>query len=190
MSNYPSIDFLYPLRIATRSKTYISSLESGKIMRRKLWTDPFYTIIGEHNLTAANLATLENFFRETAEGMVNSFTLTDPLERSWEDVYVGTGDGSTTVFDLPMKNSSSYTVYDAGSSQTGGGTDYTFGDGTGTDGRDKITFNSAPTDGNRISLDATGNRTWAVIFGSDDFEFSRSQYGRDTVRVTFIEVRD
>jgi hypothetical protein len=190
VSNYPSIDFLYPLRISTRGKTYVTDLEAGKILRRKLWTDPFYTITGEHNLSASDLSTLENFYRETAEGMVNSFTLTDPLSRAWLDVYVGTGDGTTTVFNLPMKNSTSYTVYKAGVTQTGGGTHYTFGSGTGTDGRDKITFVTAPTGGDRISLDATGNRAWFVIFGSDDLEWSRSQYDRDTVRVTFIEVRD
>jgi len=190
MANYPSIDFLYPLRFVTRGKTFVSGLESGRVLRRKLWTDPFYAISGQHNLSAADLATLENFFRETAQGMLVDFCLADPLSRSWTDVYVGTGDGSATVFDLPFKNSTSYTVYNAGVAKTGGGTDYTFGDGTGTDGRDKVTWNSAPTDGNRISFDATGNRAWAVIFASDELPWERSQYDRDTVSVSFVEVRD
>ena len=190
MSNYPSISFLYPLKIATRAATFVSSLESGKVLRRKLWTDPFYTISGEHNLSTTDMATLENFFRETAQGMLVDFCLADPLSRAWTDVYVGTGDGSTKVFDLPMKNATSRTVYNAAVAKTGGGTDYTLGDGSGTDGRDKITWNSAPTAGNRISLDATGNRAWATIFASDDLPWERSQYNRDTVRVTFFEVRD
>jgi len=190
VSNYPSISFLYPLKITTRAATFVSSLESGKVLRRKLWTDPFYVISGEHNLSTADMATLENFFRETAQGMLVDFCLADPLSRAWTDVYVGTGDGTTTVFDLPFKNATSRTVYNAAVAKTGGGTDYTFGDGTGTDGRDKITWNSAPTTGNRLSLDATGNRAWAVIFASDDLPWERSQYGRDTVRVTFLEVRD
>jgi len=190
MANYPSLDFLYGLRYETRGKTYVSGLESGRVLRRKVWSDPFYTISGEHNLTPANLATLENFYRETAEGMLVDFCLTDPLSRAWTDVYVSTGDGATTVFNLPFKNSSSYTLYKAGAAQTGGGTHYTFGDGTGTDGRDRVTFVAAPTAGQRISFDATGNRAWAVIFSSDDFAWTRPQYNRDVVRVSFLEVRD
>ncbi len=190
MANYPST-FITALRFTTRHKTFISNLESGKILRRKLWTDPLYVISGEHRLSAADFATLENFFRETAQGMLVDFCLTDPLSRTWTDMYVGTGDGSTTVFDLPFKNSSSYTVYNAGVAKTGGGVDYTFGDGTGTDGRDKITWNSAPADGNRISLDATGNRAWAVIFASDELPWERTHASqRDSVQVTFLEVRD
>ena len=190
MANYPAT-FIKALRYTPRTKTFISGLESGKILRRKLWIDPFYTISGEHSLSAADLATLENFFRETAQGMLVDFCVTDPLERAWTDVYVGTGDGSTTVFDLPMKNSSAYTVYDDAVAKTGGGTHYTFGDGTGTDGRDKITWVAAPSDGNRLSLDATGNRAWAVIFASDELPWERTHVSQqDSVKVTFLEVRD
>lgn len=189
MANYPSgLTILVPAEFTTQTRADITPLELGTVLRRKRWAEPLYRIRFNHDLEMSDYATLERFFRESTEGQVNAFTFTDPISRSWEDVWVNTGDGSTTVFDLPAKTSTSRTLYvdDVGKSE---GSDWTFGSGTGADGRDRATFSVAPSAGERISYDFTGYRAWYTIFANNDLKMKFGKRANVLVTVDLLEVR-
>jgi hypothetical protein len=73
--------------------------------------------------------------------------------------YSFTGDGSSTVFNLPAWTSSAYTLYEGTNALTAGGTDWTFSALGGTDGQDKCTLTSASTSGAYYTFSFTG---WLV----------------------------
>lgn len=108
-----------------------------------------------------------------------------PVGASWVKLYVGVGDGVTTGFDLPMKSSSSRTVYVNGSSTTA----FTFSAGGGTDGRDRITFTVAPTAGHLIELTATGRRAVYARFAEDGLQVMRYAAGLADASVEIVEAR-
>jgi hypothetical protein len=90
-----------------------------------------------------------------------------PRHRTQTDEAVGTGDGSDTTFYLDMKyiDSSTLVVKVNGSTQTGGGTHYTF---SGNNTAPLLTFVSAP--GNGLAVTATYDYYYPMrlIEGGDD----------------------
>jgi len=122
------------------------------------------------NITKANARTLWQFFQARA-GAYELFSWFDAYADDYVGEYVGTGDGSTVLFNLPVKSASAYTVYIDGITQTGGGTDYTFNSGAGSDGEDSITFVSAPSAGERITADFTGILKVRCRFKKDDIKY-------------------
>jgi len=147
-----------PISQGLRTKTLFSEFEDlGEEKRRqkKLFPTRDFSI-GYEWISKEEARTLWEFYKARA-GAYEAFNFFHPWSDTYDGEYVGTGDGSTTVFNLPAENSSDYTVYVDGVEQTGGGDDYTFSAGGGTDGADKITFTSAPAAGKRITYDFTGN---------------------------------
>lgn len=117
------------------------------------------------------LATLSNFFA-THKGSWDSFLFTDPKESTYAGAFLGTGDGTTTVFY--MRDSSferigaangSPAIYKDGALQTIT-THYTQDLTTG-----KITFVTAPTAGQALTWDGSFYRR--VRFASDDLQTNR-----------------
>jgi hypothetical protein len=81
--------------------------------------------------------------------------------------YVGTGDGSTTIFNLPSKSAASYTMYSNGSSTSA----YTFSSSGGTDGCDKATFSPAPASGAILTWSFTGQLVVRCRFKEQYMDF-------------------
>lgn len=117
------------------------------------------------------LATLSNFFA-THKGGWDSFLFTDPKESTYAGAFLGTGDGTTTVFY--MRDSSferigaangSPAIYVAGALQTIT-THYTQDLTVG-----KITFVTAPTAGQALTWDGSFYRR--VRFASDSWATQR-----------------
>jgi len=74
------------------------------------------------------------------------------LEEAAEtDVFLGSGDGSTTTFDLPSR----YVIESSVGVQVSGAlvTAWTFSNGTGTGGVDQVVFDDAPAAGDEITAD-------------------------------------
>ena len=187
--NYPSLDFLFGLRVTPRYMTVAPKLMDGARIRRQLWAEPLHSISGSHKLTDAQYSTLDGFFRTTAKGIANSFTLTDPATRVYTDVYLGTGDGAETDWDVPAKSISDYTFYVNGVEvDEGSSSDYTISATGGTDGRAQLNLNITPSAGYRVSADFTGQRAWTVVFANDDLQFRILSDGIE-VRVDFEELR-
>ena len=98
---------------------------------------------------------------------------------SYIDEYVGVGNDSTVLFNLPAKSSSDYKVYvqNPGESsaveKTGGGVDYTFSALGGTDGADEITFTTAPEAGAIVTYDFTGTLKIRSRFKEDEMTYQQ-----------------
>ena len=171
-----------------RYKTLTAELFDGARIRRQLWDEPLWDITGEHVASDANLSTLDGFFRSTAKGMANSFTLTDTKSRAVTDMFCGTGDGVTTAFDIPAKTISAYTIYaNAVEKDEGASLDYTIDATGGTDGRAECNWVAAPTDTHRLSIDFTGLQSFNVVFASDSLSYIYLP-GRNIIRVSFVGV--
>lgn len=122
------------------------------------------------NITKTEARTLWNFFN-ARKGRYEAFNFFLPHSNTYTGEYVGTGDGSTVIFNLPSKQASGYTLYVNGVAKTGGGVDYTFSSQGGADGADKVTFTTAPADGERITFDFTGYLKVRCRFAEDKLDF-------------------
>lgn len=147
--------------------------EAGSTYSRTGRAYPLYSFMFRAPIMEwASYANLYDFY-VARKGASGTFTFFDwngwdssPVGVRWPKLYVGVGNGSTTVFDLPMKSSSSGTAYVAGSSAAG-----TLGAGTGADGRDRFTFSVAPAADAVIEWQATGRRGVTCRFGQDKLSF-------------------
>ena len=129
----------------------------GHPSRKQKWLFPRRNITISHpTVTKAQGLILWAFYL-ARKGAFEAFNIFYPNTNTYLLEYVGTGDGATTVFNLPSKSASSYTLYVDGVAKTGGGTDYTFSSGGGADGADKVTFTAGakPANGARV--------TWSFI---------------------------
>lgn len=153
-------------------KTLISEFDDlGAELRKQKWLYPKRNIILKYDkITKAQGRTLWTFYIARS-GAYEAFNFFTQLTDTYVSEYVGTGDGTTTDFNLPSKQASSYTVYLNGSAQTGGGVDYTFSSEGGTDGADQIAFTSAPADGSRITVSFTGYLKVRCRFAEDKLAF-------------------
>jgi len=107
-----------------------------------------------------------------------------PVGIAWPKLLVGVGTGAQTAWDLPMMNSSGYDTGASGGdpgygifvdgtrrARGTGATEYAFASGTGANGRDKVTFVTAPTAGQIIEWRATGRRVVQARFVVDKATF-------------------
>jgi len=179
MAKFPEIGTIAPIEplpLTIQFKTLISQFDDlGETQRKQKWLYPKrHPRVVYKGITKANGLILWQFYldRKGAYGAFNFFVGSATYaSNTYEGEYVGTGDDSTTVFNLPAKNSSDYTVYIDGVEKSGGGVDYTFGEGTGADGADKITFVAAPAAGDRITYDFTGTLKIRCTFAEDNLDF-------------------
>lgn len=176
MAKFPELssvgyDDSEPVRL--RFKTLVSQFdEVGAEQRKQKWLYPRrdVRVLNYKHKSKADARTLWQFYLDR-KGPFEAFNLFLALSNTYEGEYVGIGDGSTTVFNLPAKSSSSYTVYKNGVEQTGSGVDYTFGEGGGTDGADKITFTAAPASGDKVTYDFTGKLKIRCVFAEDYLDY-------------------
>ena len=170
MAKFPEqtdIKAVVPFVEEIQFKTLVSEFDDlGEEQRKQKWLYPKRRVTLRYRLIAKSDAeTLWEFYL-ARKGKYESFNFFFPHSDSYEGEYVGSGDGSTTVFNLPSKSGASYAVYIDSVAQSEG-SDYTFGSGTGTDGADKVTFVSAPEEGERITYDFTGNLKIHCRFADD-----------------------
>lgn len=167
---YDQIGFLPGIGITIEFNTSISTLSGGQEKRRSKYTFPLYDLnISYDLLTLANARILWQFYKDR-QGAYESFYFYLPYSETFEGEYCGTGDGTTTAFDVPGKTISSYTVYDGGSAQIEG-VDYTVDSGGGVEGSAQIDFVVAPVSGNHVSIDFTGYYKFKVRFAEDKLPF-------------------
>lgn len=173
MSVWPalsSVPYIAPITKTIRTKTLISTVDSEKEFAKQKWLYPKRNWnLKYQGLTIAQARTLWQFFL-SRKGQYTSFVIFDTVSDTYTQEYVGTGDGSATVFNLPSKNAASYTLYLNGVSQVES-TDYDFYEEGGADGEDKVVFTSAPTDTYPILWTFTGYLKGRVRFAQDDLSF-------------------
>lgn len=140
--------------------TTIAEAASGRERRTPQWSYPrwrhsiAYDVIRQKP-TNDELAGLLEFFNN-AQGMQASFLYLDETDYVEVAAPIGTGDGTTTAFQIqrsirtwaePVFAPFGISVYDNGVLKVGGGTDYTLGN------LGAITFTSAPANGHALTWD-------------------------------------
>jgi uncharacterized protein (TIGR02217 family) len=157
-----------PVNITARFNNIISTADSGREQRRRKSVQNLYDVKLTYSaLSLANLNTLWAFY-QARRGTFESFYFYDLTESRTTHYtqYVGVGDASTTIFDIPGKNTSGQTIYVNGVAKTVT-TDYTILTGGGTESADRISFVVAPAAGYIITVTFTGDLRIKCRFKED-----------------------
>jgi len=162
---------IYPLLVTPVYNTRIAETDGGKEQRRQKLSFPKFDVTVRYNaLTYSHLQTLWDFYM-ARKGAYEAFyvydlTLLESISFNQDGLYAGTGDGSTEVFDIPGRSTSSVTVYKDGVEQTLT-TDYVLLTGGGASSADRIDFVTAPSAGEIITVDFTGYLRIRARFAQD-----------------------
>lgn len=159
---------------------------SGAILSRAARAFPLYSCDWRIN-SQLPWSTYETVFDHfmTMQGRLGRFDFIDPngwdmspVGIRWPKLYAGlcTGDNSSAAartFTMPMKSSTSYTLYRAGSALATPG-DYSISVGTGDNGRDQIVFVAGHqgSAGQVLEWQATGRAVFLCKFVDDVMSFN------------------
>lgn len=187
MALYPTLTEARYLSISgsPQQKVLSSNFDDlGKIQVKRKWLYKRRNLnLNYSKIIDTQFRTLMQFWSDRS-GAYNIFTFIFPPTYSdtYESEYVGTGDDSNTVFNLPTKNTSSRTIYVDGSNQTeapdatSAGNFYVIEDG-GQDGVDSCIFFTAPTSGQRITIDFVGQLAVRTRFMEGGIQYDRTKRG-------------
>ena len=163
---------IYPLTISQRWKTIVTGMDSGYEERTAKWLFSKYDVNVKYNaLSATDAQTLWNFYL-AQKGSYDAFYIYDLslkalITKAHVDQYIGTGDGSTEVFDIPGRSTSSQTIYIDSVAQTVT-TNYVILTGGGTSSSDRVDFVTPPDLGAIITADFSGYLRMRVRFADDN----------------------
>lgn len=160
MATFPESPIpIYPLIVTPRFKTGFSGMESGKEERTAVWLFPKYDVqVRYTGLSNSDAMTLWQFFIDR-RGAHEAFYIYDlsllaSVTKPHEGQYVGTGDGSTTTFDIPGRSTSSHDIYINGIEESE--SNYSILTGGGASAADRVEFDTAPDEGAVITVDFYG----------------------------------
>jgi hypothetical protein len=156
--------------ITIRTKTITSQFDfEGEERRKRKNLFPKRDIALTYNyITKANALTIKQFFRDR-DGAYEDFNWLHHQINTYENEYMGVGDGSTVTWNLPGKTVSSWTVYKDQAALINT-TDYTITQDAGADGAASIEFVVAPAAGALLAIDFTGYLKVHCRFANDDLE--------------------
>lgn len=176
MATFPdvisSIPALEPMDEGLVFRTLSSQFDDlGEEKRKKKWLYPKrFFLLKYKGISTSDAQTLWEFFISRG-GSYEAFSFFYPFSRVYDGEYVGTGNDSDTIWSLPAKTSSGYTLYLDGATLTAGGTDWTFGSASGADGEDQATLVAAPGEGERLTYDFTGYLKVRCKIAEDSLSF-------------------
>lgn len=160
----------HSLIIEPEFNTLLSGFDGGGEQRRQKQLYPKYNVFVSYpNISIAEARTLWEFYM-ARKGAYEAFYIYDLaliLGHSFNHVgeYCGTGDGSTTIFDIPGRSTSSQTIYAGGVDVNSSTTILT---GGGTSSSDRVQFDAAaPAAGVIVTSDFTGYLRMRVKFAED-----------------------
>ena len=171
-----------PVSVGMRFKTLVSNFDDvGEEKRKNKWLYPKREVTLKYDsLSKSEAETLWRFY-QARSGSYDAFVWFESTGvgdyNSYANEYIGTGDSTTLVFNLPAINSSSvHKLYVASSSCPS--TDYTFSAAGGSNGEDKVSIVSSsaggravPTSTERITYDFTGRLKIRCRFAEDILSF-------------------
>lgn len=195
MALYPSytdINYSLPRIITPVNKTLISTYDNqGAEQRKRKWLYNKWNVqLNYQYLTYQEARTLWQFFINR-HGRYESFHWIDEYIDTYANVYFGTADGETTVYNLPFKDAQYKTIYannvewGEGEDSTSAG-DYYIDEDAAADGGDVIHFNVAPLAGYYLSCDFTGKLKIKCRFDADEMSFEQYYHRLTTVGVNLI----
>ena len=172
MSTFPESPApIYPLIVEPEWRTLTSDFDGGGEQRRQKQLFPKYNVTVSYGaLSESDMQTLWDFYM-ARKGAYEAFYIYDlallaGIAPNHDGQYAGTGNGSTEVFDIPGRSTSSHTVYVDGVEQTIT-TDYVILTGGGESSADRIDFVSPPSAGEVITVDFTGYLRIRARFAED-----------------------
>ena len=177
MAKFPELyttgyQYVDPLKVALRSgKTLTSQIEGGQKIRKQKQLYPErditikYRAIINDTATAPYLRAFWQFHIDRG-GSYETFSFFYPYSNTYVNEYVGIGHG-TKIFDLPARDSTSYTLKVNGTTKSPG-IEYNFSGQAGADGEDRIGFVVAPASGEVITWSFTGNLKIRCNFKEDN----------------------
>jgi hypothetical protein len=179
MSNlvYPScssVNIINPLKVTLQFQTLKSTKFNTTSDPQRVAKQEFPTRLiefGYKSITPAEIETIYQFYIDM-QGGYDDFTFFFPTSwdvRSYENEYVGIGDGSTLVFNMPCKSATTYKIY-IDETESGAG-EYTYDLLGGTVGEDQIEFATAPADGEVITADFTAHLKVRCYFAEDELNY-------------------
>lgn len=182
MALYPTLSqvpYSSPRMLSYEYKTLISTFDDmGREQRKKKSLYHKHIVeLNYKNISKAKARILFQFFINR-KGSYESFHWIDDYSEQYVREYFGTGDASTTTYDLPGKNISGYDVfgdsieYDEAPDATGVGDYYIVKNG-GSDGGDQAIFFTAPPNGKRLTIDFTGQLKIKCRFQDDMMSFQQ-----------------
>lgn len=159
----------YPLKLTPRWNTHITDIEGGKEERNQKWLFPRYDVEVSYPswLETWEMQVLYDFYmaQKGAKDAFFIYALSPAgVPMNHKTQYIATADGSTTVFDLPGKYTSSQSIYGNGSPETG----VTILTGGGGGNSDRVQFASAPSAGTVLTCDFRGYLRIRARFGADN----------------------
>jgi len=154
MAKFPDdVRLSYPLQIAPRWRTVVTSFEGGWEQRAKKEDFAVFDVtLRADRLSKADFLKVWEFY-QARKGAYEAFYFFVPYTDTYKGLYVGAGNGSATIFDLPARSTSEQSIYLDFALQ---GSGYSILSGGGAEGADRVQFGSAPPAGTVISCDLTG----------------------------------
>lgn len=166
MAAYPETPApTFPYVIEPEWRTIVSEFDSGEEQRRQKWTYPHYNVkLSYYGLLSSAVANLYEFY-QARKGAYEAFHFFEPTDAtSHTSVYVGTGNGTSTSFSLPGKETTGRHIYLNGSETT----IVAFTTAGGVDGSDLLKFtSSAPTSTQVITASFVGKLRVRCRFADD-----------------------
>jgi hypothetical protein len=169
MATYPETPYPQEMDIEIEWKTIVAGLGSGSEQRKQKWTFPKYNVripYSSKSLDDPEMQTLWDFYL-ARKGPFEAFYIYDftlDVTMDYNAQYVGVGDGSTTIFDIPGRSTSAQAIYFDEVDQAAGWSILT---GGGASSSDRVSFSSAPAAGVIISCDFTGYLRMRCRFADD-----------------------
>lgn len=157
----------YSLEIGQQFRTIVSTFDSGREQRRAKWSFPKYRVTLRYKANEhAESETIWQFYQARL-GSYEAFDFFHPLIQNLVGLYVCTGDGETTIFDVPGKTTSEHTIYNNASEVSAD--DYEILAGGGRSSSDRVQFDSPPLAGRVITADFRGYQRIRCRFAEDNF---------------------
>ena len=160
MSTYPETPKpAYPLIITPRFRTIVSGMDSGVEERTSKWLFAKYDVTVQYKaLTATNAQTIWNFYiarKGSAEAFyIYDLSLLASITKVHEDQYIATADGTTLIYDIPGRSTSSQVIYSDGIVVSA--SLYSILTAGGVSSSDRVSFTAAPAEGAVITCDFAG----------------------------------
>ncbi|HBA84923.1 MAG TPA: hypothetical protein DCZ95_12585 [Verrucomicrobia bacterium] len=159
---------VYPLIVSAVTQTNIVTLGGGGEQRRTNWLYPKFDVTVRYNaLSASGAQTLWAFFlaRQGAYEGFNIYDLSLLASVSFVHgaLYCGTGNGTTSIFDIPGRSTSAQKVFVDGVEQTG----VTILTGGGDGSSDRVQFAAPLAAGEIVTCSFTGYHRMRVRFEQD-----------------------
>jgi len=168
MATFPEIA-TQSLTVEPEFNTLISQFDGGGEQRRSKQLYPKYNVtLAYDTLEVVDVRTLWEFYmaRNGSQEAFYIYDFTLFLEHKFnhKGLYCGTGDGSTVIFDIPGRTTTSHTIYSNAADVT---TDTTILVGGGTSSSDRVEYDTAPSEGAIITADFTGYLRIRARFAED-----------------------